>query len=229
MSAAVVIVAAGKGERFGSSGKVLAPLLDQPVLAHSLNAFEQSDSISEIVLVVGEHTESDIQQLADSGRWTKIMQVVLGGSSRQDSTARGVDAVSTHADVILVHDGARPLIRPAEIDACVSAAREYGGAIIATPVTDTIKRVENGRITATVDRSDLWAAQTPQGFPAETLRQMMQHAAQTSSAVTDEASLAEMMGNPVHIVPGGAANLKITHPEDLVVAEALLRARKETS
>lgn len=229
MSAAVVIVAAGKGARFGHAGKVLAKLLERPVLAYSIDAFEQSESINEIVLVAGEHTESAMQHLVSSGNWRKVTRVVRGGTSRKESTARGVDAVSMDADVILVHDGARPLIQPAQIDACVSAARDYGGAIIAAPVTDTIKRVHNQQIESTIDRSDLWAAQTPQGFPAAKLRQMMRNAAQSDSLVTDEASLAELSGEVVHIVPGDASNLKITHPIDLVVAEALLRARKDSS
>lgn len=229
MTAAVVIVAAGKGLRFGNAGKVMATLLDRPVLEHTINAFEQSESISEIVLVAGEHTEVAMQHLASSVNWTKVTHVVRGGASRQESTANGVDAVSMKADVILVHDGARPLIQPVHIDACVSAAREHGGAIVAIPVTDTIKKVANERIESTIDRSDLWAAQTPQGFRANRLRQMMRNAALSPNLVTDEASLAELSGESVWIVPGNASNLKITHPTDIIVAEALLRARKDQS
>lgn len=229
MTAAVVIVAAGKGERFGNAGKVMATLLNKPVLEYSIDAFEQSESISEIVLVAGEHTELAMQHLASSGNWTKITHVVRGGASRQESTANGVDAVSLNADVILVHDGARPLIQPVQIEACVTAAREHGGAIVAAPVTDTIKRVANEQIEVTIDRSDLWAAQTPQGFRADTLRRMMRDAARSSKLVTDEASLAELSGQSVWIVPGDASNLKITHPIDLVIAEAVLRSRKEHS
>lgn len=229
MTAAVVIVAAGRGERFGSAGKVLTELLDKQVLEYSIDAFEESESISEIVLVAGEHTESAIKHLASSGNWTKVTNVVLGGASRQESTANGVNAVSRDADVILVHDGARPLIQPAQIEACVAAAREHGGAIVATPVTDTIKKVFNDQIETTIDRSDLWAAQTPQGFQATRLRRMMSDAAQSPNLVTDEASLAELSGDPVWIVPGDSSNIKITHPTDIVIAEALLRARKDQS
>lgn len=227
MSAAVVIVAAGKGTRFGDAGKVLATLLERPVLEYSIDAFERSPSISEIVVVAGEHTEVAMQHLVSSGNWTKVTRVVRGGASRQESTARGVDAVSWDADVILVHDGARPLIQTAQIEACVASAREHGGAIVATPVTDTIKRVYNDQIEMTIDRSGLWAAQTPQGFHTSKLREMMRNAAQSPNLVTDEASLAELSGESVRIVPGDASNIKITHPTDLVVAEALLRARKE--
>ncbi len=229
MTAAVVIVAAGKGSRFGDAGKVMATLLDRPVLEHTINAFEEAESISEIVLVAGEHTETPMKHLVSSGNWTKVTYVIRGGASRQASTSNGVNAVSMNADVILVHDGARPLIQPIHIDACVAAAREHGGAIVATPVTDTIKRVFNQQIETTIDREDLWAAQTPQGFHADKLRQMMRDAALSPNLVTDEATLAELSGETVWIVPGDTSNLKITHPTDLIIAEALLRARKDPS
>lgn len=229
MSAAVVIVAAGKGQRFGNSGKVLATLLDTPVLAYSIEAFQQVPEITEIVVVVGEHTEQAVMQLVSGSNWSKITEVVLGGSTRQESTDKGVNAVSSEAEVILVHDGARPLIQSQQIEACIAAAREHGGAIVAAPVTDTIKQVRDGKIESTIDRSTIWAAQTPQGFRADRLRRMMRVAATTSAVVTDEASLAEITGEEVWIVPGDSSNLKITHPADIIVAEALVRARKEKS
>lgn len=229
MTAAAVIVAAGRGERFGSSNKVLAPLLGRPVLEHALLAFDQAESISEIVIVAGQHTELAIGHIVSAGNWIKPIRVVLGGESRQASTANGVDAVSPTAEVILVHDGARPLIQPQQIEACIAATREYGGAIVAAPVTDTIKRVRDHQIEETIDRSQLWAAQTPQGFRADLLRQMMVNASRLTTLATDEASLAELSGIPVRIVPGDSTNIKITHPTDIVVAEALLRARKEQS
>lgn len=228
MTAAAVIVAAGKGERFGNSGKVLVMLLDRPMLTYSLDAFEAATSVSEIVIVVGEHTREAITDLIDSGTWSKVREVVSGGDTRQQSTANGVAAVASDADVILVHDAARPLIQPEQIDACTLSAHEYGGAILAAPVTDTIKRVVDGRITETIDRSTLWAAQTPQAFRTDLLHAMVAYAEQATETVTDEASLAEALGYPVQIVPSDSSNLKITHPADVVVAETLLQARKET-
>lgn len=226
MTAAAVIVAAGRSERFGSSSKVLAQLQSRPVLEFSIDAFDQAESIAEIVIVVGEHTEAAITQLISNGAWSTPISLVRGGASRQESTANGVDTVSASADVILVHDAARPMILPTQIEACIVAARQYGGAILAAPVTDTIKRVEAGHIESTIDRSTLWAAQTPQAFRAELLRAMI---SSDAADVTDEASLAEYLGYPVQIVPGDATNLKITHLPDLIVAEALLRARKDQS
>lgn len=229
MTGAAVIVAAGTGQRFGDTAKVLATLRGRPVLEYSLVAFDECESVSEIVVVAGEHTEHAIGHLVSSGNWSTPIRVVLGGDSRQASTVNGVEAVSLGVDIILVHDGARPLIRADQIESCIAVAREHGGAILAAPVTDTIKRVIGQQIDATIDRSDLWAAQTPQAFRADLLREMMRNAAQSTVFSTDEASLAELAGHPVRIVPGDSSNLKITHPTDLVIAEALLRARKESS
>lgn len=230
MTAVAVIVAAGRGERFGNSGKVLAKLLHRPALAYSLDAFDQAESITDIIIVAGEHTETAIMHLISSGGGpSKVRKIVLGGETRQQSTANGVAAVPLMTDVILVHDAARPLIQPAQIDACVAAAREHGGAILAAPVTDTVKRVVDGGIAETIDRSTLWAAQTPQAFRTDLMREMVKVSESTTDPITDEASLAEALGYPVHIVPSDFTNLKITHPTDIVVAEALLRARKELS
>ena len=227
MTASAVIVAAGKGERFGDSGKVLANLLDRPVLAWTLDAFEKAASISEIVVVVGEHTRAPIVEMMYTGSWRKISEVVVGGDTRQASTANGVRAVEQHAEIIVVHDAARPLILSTQIEQCIQAAKDHGGAILAAPLTDTVKRVQDGIIAETIDRSTLWGAQTPQVFQAGLMRQMIEFSQTTTWPVTDEASLAEGLGNPIHIVAGDTINLKITHPSDLLIAEALLRARKE--
>lgn len=227
MTVSAVIVAAGKGERFGDSGKVMAPLRGRPVLSYSLDAFEQAADVDEIIIVAGEHTRPAIEHLCSHGQWSKVSYVVVGGETRQQSTAYGVAAVSADASVILVHDAARPLIRPEQIDACIDAARAHGCAILAAPVTDTIKRVDEGAITATIDRATLWAAQTPQAFRADLMRQMVAYSLQPQAAVTDEASLAEALGYSVHIVPGDSTNLKITHLTDLAIAEAILTMRRE--
>lgn len=224
MTAAAVIVAAGKGERFGNASKVLAELLHRPVLAWSLDAFQMCEAVDEIVLVAGEHTREAIIALVDTGPWSKVTRIVAGGDTRQQSTANGVAAVTTAAEIILVHDAARPLVLPVQIDTCIATAHKSGGAILAAPVTDTIKRVVSNIVTETVDRSTLWAAQTPQAFRTEIMREMM---LADSENVTDEASLAEYLGYTVQIVPSDSSNLKITHPADIAVAESLILARKE--
>lgn len=227
MTAIAVIVAAGSGERFGDSAKVMAPLLDRPMLAWTLDAFAKSSLTTGIVIVVGRHTEAAVTELVACGKWPSVAAIVAGGNSRQYSMANGVAAVTQGTDVVLVHDAARPLVQPDQIDACIIAAAEYGGAILAAPITDTVKRVDDGLITATIDRSTLWAAQTPQAFRADLIRPMAELAASGAIGITDEASLAERLGYPVHIVASDSTNMKITHSHDCLIAEAILRARKE--
>jgi 2-C-methyl-D-erythritol 4-phosphate cytidylyltransferase len=230
MSAVAVIVAAGSGERFGNAAKVLVPLLGRPVLAWTLDAFSKSEKVSGIVIVVGPHTEAEVTELVANGGWPKVMVIVQGGDSRQHSMVNGVAAVPVDTEVVLVHDAARPLVQPGDIDACIDAAAEHGGAILAAPVTDTIKRVDRGRVAETVDRSTLWGAQTPQAFRADQMRAMAELAAGDMVGITDEASLAEHLGYPpVRIVVSDSTNLKLTHAHDLIFAEAILRARKEQS
>ncbi|HVL25651.1 MAG TPA: 2-C-methyl-D-erythritol 4-phosphate cytidylyltransferase [Thermomicrobiales bacterium] len=224
--AAAVIVAAGRGERFGDTGKVLAPVAGRPVLAWVLDAMQAAASVRDIVIVYGAHTEAPIRALVDSGAWPKVRGFVPGGEQRQASMANGVGATAEELDVVLVHDAARPLITPARIDACAIAARQTRAAILATPVADTIKRVRDGVIAETVDRAQLWAAQTPQGFHRADLIDFCRLATSEHIEFTDEASLAEALGRPVTIVPGDRLNIKITHPEDLEMVDALLRRRQ---
>lgn len=229
MKAVAVLVAAGSGERFGNSAKVLAPLLHRPVLAWTLDAFQQTPDITGIVIVVGPHTEPDVRELVSSGGWPKVIAIVQGGNTRQDSMANGVAAVPLDTDVVLVHDAARPLVTPQQITRCIEVAQEHGGAIFAAPVTDTIKKVHDGEIVETIDRSTLWGAQTPQAFRFDEMNAIVEYSQLTTLPMTDEASLAEVLEIPVQIVPGDSINLKITWPTDLIVAEALLRARKEST
>lgn len=227
MTAVAVIVAAGKGERFGDAGKVMAPVAGRPCLAWTLDAFTEASLVDGVIIVVGEHTRDAVTSLVDGGSWPKVQGIVPGGSTRQYSMANGVRSVPVDADVILVHDAARPLVAASAIDACITAARMHGGAILAAPITDTVKRVAARTVRATLDRSTLWGAQTPQAFRADWMRDMAYHAVQGDIDFTDEASLAEALGYPVHIVPGDSTNLKITHPHDLAIAEAIIATREE--
>ncbi len=229
MKAVAIIVAAGSGERFGNAAKVMAPLLGRPVLAWSLDAFAQSKFTSGIVIVAGRHTQADITALLADGTWSKVITVVSGGATRQQSMAKGVAAAPKGTDIVLVHDAARPLVLPDQVDACIEAAIKRGGAILAAPMTDTIKRVDDGEIVETIDRSMLWGAQTPQAFRADRMRVMAALAADAEPGITDEASLAERFGYSVQIVASDSTNLKITHPHDLLMAEAILRAREEST
>jgi 2-C-methyl-D-erythritol 4-phosphate cytidylyltransferase len=223
--AAAIIVAAGKGERFGAPDKVFLPIGGRPLLAYVLTAVEQAHSIRDVILVVGDHTRASALDLVEEGGWTKVRSVVVGGARRQDSVAAGFAALVPTIELVAIHDGARPLAPASLFDACIAAAAATGAAIAAAPVTDTLKRVSGGKITDTVSREHLWAAQTPQAFEAELLEQAFDYAERKNLTVTDEASIVEAMGLPVAVVPSNSSNIKITHQDDLWLAEALLAHR----
>jgi 2-C-methyl-D-erythritol 4-phosphate cytidylyltransferase len=230
MNATAILVGAGSGVRFGNSNKAFALLAGRPVVAYSLDAFQQSASIERIVLVAGEHTLSEARLLAVTGRWTKLDRVIAGGKRRQDSVRNGLASIEHRTDHVAIHDAARPLVRIADIERCVSAAAKSGAAILAVPVTDTLKRVADNRIVETVSRDNLWAAQTPQVFATALLEKAFRTAEENDLTVTDEASLFEAVGMDVVIVEGSPANFKITVPADLVLAEAMIaRAGDERS
>ena len=221
---AAVVVAAGRGHRLGYPDKVLLPLAGRPMLAWSLAALEQASSIGSVVVVAGAHTREAVVALVREGEFAKVQSVVPGGERRQDSVAAGLAALLEGIEVVVIHDGARPLAEPDLFDRCARAAAETGAAIAATPVADTLKRVAEGAISGTVDRAGLWAAQTPQAFRLELLRRVMATCA--DETVTDEARLCERAGVPVTVVAASLANLKVTHAGDIAVAEAQLRARQ---
>ena len=221
-SATAIVVAAGRGARFGAPAKTLTPLAGRPLLAWSLDALEAATAVADVTVVAGPHTRADTEALLAAGGWSKARRVVVGGERRQDSVAAGL-AAAPPAEIVVVHDGARPLATASLFDACVAAARDAGAAIAAVPVADTLKRIEAGRIAHTVDRSGLWAAQTPQAFRRDLLVGLFARVGDRT--VTDEAALCEALGVPVAVVEGSPANLKVTRPDDLAVAAALLVAR----
>jgi 2-C-methyl-D-erythritol 4-phosphate cytidylyltransferase len=223
--AALVIVAAGRGERFGASPKVLENAAGKPLVWWSIEAGARSAGATEIIVVVGEHTAAAIEDLVARESWPVPVRCTMGGSRRQDSVALGVARCGDDCDVILVHDAARPLVTPDLFDACARAAGTHGAAIVAAPVTDTLKRVADGTILETVPRDALWGAQTPQGFRRELLVDTIATTATSGGAFTDEASMFEACGIPVTIVPGPRTNIKVTHPEDLDIVRALLEHR----
>jgi 2-C-methyl-D-erythritol 4-phosphate cytidylyltransferase / 2-C-methyl-D-erythritol 2,4-cyclodiphosphate synthase len=221
---AAVVVAAGRGERLGTPRKVLLSLADRPMLAWSLAALERAQAIGAVVVVAGAHVEDEIARLVHDDSFAKVFAIVSGGERRQDSVAAGLAALPVETAIVVIHDAARPLAEPELFDRCVQTAAECGAAIAAAPVADTLKRVTDGVIRETVDRTGLWAAQTPQAFRLDLLRQAM--AACGGKPVTDDALLCEAIGVPVTIVPASTANLKVTRGEDIATADALLRARK---
>lgn len=225
--ASVVIVAAGSGVRFGSSGKVFSPLAGRPMVAWSLDAFSIAGRVGEIVLVAGGHTLDAAHELKSSGQWPKLRAVVRGGELRQDSVLIGLNAAASKASLVAIHDAARPLIDPGDIDRCIQRASETGAAILAVPIADTLKKSESGAtIDATIDRAGVWAAQTPQVFERSRLLSAFERCRSERWTVTDEASMVERAGGEVSLVMGNPHNFKITVPEDAMLAERILAERR---
>jgi 2-C-methyl-D-erythritol 4-phosphate cytidylyltransferase len=217
---AVVIPAGGAGRRMGGVTKPLLDLAGEPALARCLRPFLDRDDVHWIVVALPTELRDDPPAwLASDPR----VSIVAGGAERSDSVRLGLEAVPADADIVLVHDGARPLVSADVIQRCVEAAVDGRSAIAAVPVSDTIKEVdEGGRIVSTPDRRTLWAAQTPQAFPAAVLRTAHARAAADGVAATDDAALVARYGGTVVVVEGAVENLKITTPSDVTLAEALL-------
>lgn len=219
-----VIVAAGTASRMGGIDKILAPLDGEPVICHSLEAFQKSDVIWEIVVVTREELVAPIEELCK--KYPKVKVVIPGGETRQDSVALGLEALSKDMDLAAVHDGARPLISLEVIDRAVRAANSYSAAAPAIPVKDTVKMVEGGLAVSTPDRSKLRAVQTPQVFGRELLRAALYKVQKEKTSVTDDCAAVERLGVKVKMVEGDERNIKITTPMDLVVARMLMEEEK---
>lgn len=220
-----IVVAAGSGKRFGAQkAKQFLELAGKPVVVHALLAFQNCAAIDEIVLVLPAAETAVFQSLVSQHEIGKLKKVVAGGEKRAASVKNGLNHVSAETRIVAVHDGARPLVTPEEITRTIEKAAEIGAAILAAPVTDTIKEVSNaGKIVQTVDRSRLRRALTPQCFRIEILRRAFAEFADFNEIATDESFLVEKLGTTVSIVEGNPRNIKITVPEDLILAEALLK------
>jgi 2-C-methyl-D-erythritol 4-phosphate cytidylyltransferase len=213
-----IIVAAGEGQRFGSA-KQFADLRGKPVLDWTLAAFNDHPEVGEIVLVLRDEKDG----AGFRARFPKIAEVVRGGARRQDSVCRGFDRVRAGAaEIVLVHDGVRPLVSPELISRVIREAGRHGAAIPVVPVEDTIKETAGGKVVRTLDRANLCRVQTPQGFAYAVLERALQLACREGFAGTDEAGLVERAGAEVRVVEGDPRNIKVTTPADLKLAEAFL-------
>ncbi len=220
-----IIVAAGSSQRMGFD-KLLALLGDKPVLAHTIDAFERTDSVQEIILVARSERVEEFDVLTKQSGFKKVRHIIPGGERRQDSVRAGLERAMTTAKFIAVHDGARPLVTPEQIEHALAQAREHGAAALAAPVTDTLKRAdENGVVTAGVSRESLYAMQTPQIFARDLLERAYAAIAKNNLSVTDEVSAVEHLGAKVFVVPNDEWNVKITYPRDLLLAQAVLARR----
>lgn len=222
----VVIVAAGRGSRMGTKeSKQYLNLADKPILVHTLELFQRMDFVEEIALVVGSDDRERCQAWARDFGLSKVSAVISGGNERQYSVRRGLAAIQS--DWVLVHDGVRPFVTESAVENCCRTALRDGAAVLAVPVKDTIKLVdEQGIIVSTPDRRSLWAIQTPQAFRRVLLMEAHDRAEVECFLGTDDAMVVERMGVPVSVAEGEYTNIKITTPEDLPYAEFLLGQRK---
>ncbi|MBD2694555.1 2-C-methyl-D-erythritol 4-phosphate cytidylyltransferase [Anabaena catenula] len=223
----LLIPSAGTGKRMGADrNKLLLHLRSQPIIAWTMLAAEAASSISWIGIISQPHDWEDLKAIMADLKLTKPIKLIAGGSTRQESVYNGLQALPADAKQVLIHDGARCLATPDLLNACAEAIRHCPGLIAAVPVKDTIKVVdESGIIQSTPERSQLWAAQTPQGFDVDLLKQCHAEGVRQGWEVTDDAALFEKCGIEVHIVPGEETNLKVTTPQDLAIAEFILSNR----
>jgi 2-C-methyl-D-erythritol 4-phosphate cytidylyltransferase len=222
MRVVAIIVAAGSGTRMRSQvNKHLLSLAGKPVIAHTLLAFEQCTLVDAVILVTNADNRAAYCDIAAGHAITKISSIVLGGETRRDSVYNGLQAVED-ADIILIHDGARPLIAQPEIAAVIRDAVAYGSAVVAVPAKDTTIRAHQGYIATSLDRSTLWQLQTPQAFKTTIIMEAYAVALRDGVQSSDDTGLVTRIGGAVKITEGSYDNIKITTPEDLVIAEALL-------
>ncbi len=226
MKADAVIVSAGKGVRFMEGQKKQFYFLGgKPILAHTLDKFETCPLIRSILLVVSqEDMDTCLKEVIEKYKFKKVSQIVPGGKRRQDSVKNGIDALPKDADMVVIHDGVRPFVTRAMIEDSIHSAGRYGAVVLAMPVKDTIK-ISNpdGTVLKTLDRESLWQIQTPQTFQANVIKDAYHRATEDGFVGTDDASLVERTGAKVHILPGSYTNIKITTPEDLLLANLFLK------
>lgn len=205
--------------------KLFAPLGGKPVIAHTIDAFERTSCVDEIILVGRNDSLAEMRKLLDPQ--TKVRQVVAGGAQRQDSVRAGLNHVDPTSDFVAIHDAARPLITPEKITRVFEVCRAHSAAALAEPIADTVKRADAGLVVSeSVDRHQLFAMQTPQIFSRELLVEAYEALAAKDIFVTDETSAVEYLGRRVVLVPHQDFNFKITYPRDLKLAEMVLQGRR---
>ena len=230
MKTIALITAAGKGRRMQSqTPKQYLSLGGKPIIAQTLQVFEDCSAIDGIYIIVPENQMDRVQKdIVEKYHFKKVLKVVRGGRMRQYSVWNGLNAISAGCSIVVVHDGVRPLVSPQLIAQSIEAAQKNGAAVVAVLARDTVKRATAGKKIQTLPREEIWLAQTPQTFQFPLLMKAYQKAHQEDILGTDDAFLVERLGHPVTLVPGDHSNIKITTPEDLVLAEALfLKDKKE--
>lgn len=222
-----ILVAAGKSKRMGGqTDKLFLPVAGRPLLAHAWQRLDSAPSIGEIVVVVRDGMQSAFADLATAFKFTKPFRIVPGGPERQDSVWNGLEALSPSADIVAIQDAARPCTSLALIEATIQAAQKDGAAVAAQPVSDTIKSSDDGSyVSGHLDRSRLWAVQTPQTFRVGIIRRALKAVRERALQVTDDTAACELIGQPVKLVCVPGPNPKVTLPGDVPYVEMLLRSQ----
>ena len=218
---AVVIPAAGKGERMGGVRKQYRPLAEVPLLIHTLRVFDALPYVHDIIVALPEADCEEWREKCRRAGLEKVSDIVAGGETRQASVSRGLEAVAFESDIVLIHDAVRPFVTADQIEQVVAGAREAGAAALAVPVSDTLRRGGNGHFDETIDRNNMYSMQTPQGFRYDLIANAHRWAATNEIKVTDDVALAQRAGHAVKIVPGSQANIKVTTPQDWALARRL--------
>ena len=216
-----IIVAAGESQRMGADKQFLE-LLGLPVLLYSLKAYEASPVISEIIVVTREDTLEQVAELIQSAGISKLTKVMAGGETRPESVQNGLFAVSRRTTHVAIHDGARPLVSQRIISEAIDKAIKYNAATPAVPVKSTIKQVKRSIVVSTPERSELYEVQTPQVFDIDLIKGALAASNKANKQYTDDCAAVEAIGATVHITEGGYENMKLTTPEDMLIAEALI-------
>lgn len=221
-----IVPAAGTSSRMGGENKLFLPLCGVPVLVRTLQAIDKAELVDEIIVATQESLLLEVADLCKQANLTKRVRVVRGGATRTESVLAAAMEASPKAQLLAVHDGARPLVRSEEFDEVIRYACKTHAAAPAVPVTDTVKVADaNGVVTATPDRSTLFAVQTPQVFRAEILKSALQALLNSGDTATDDCAAVERLGKQVYLMGGNRENIKITTPIDVVIAEAILEQR----
>ncbi|HET7615997.1 MAG TPA: 2-C-methyl-D-erythritol 4-phosphate cytidylyltransferase [Bacillales bacterium] len=227
MNYTVVIPAAGEGKRMNAGkNKLLLELHGKPLIAHTVDVFQSDPECEAIIVAVQPSEKEHMEKLFVRNGQSKVKRIVSGGAERQDSVFAGLKACGKEG-VVLIHDGARPFVTRSIIRRLTAEAETKGAAIPAVPIKDTVKKVTDGYVAETLERSSLWAVQTPQAFRLSLVLSAHKMAAKMGKAGTDDASLVEWDGHPVSIISSEYDNMKITTPDDLVIARAIMMKRRE--
>jgi len=221
-----IILGAGKGVRFGEiRPKQFCPLWKKPILSWTIEKFEKCKLVDKIILVIPPGMKRYVQKfILSSSNYRKIKTIVEGGKERGDSAFQGLQAIDKDTNIVLIHDGVRPLVLPHLIERLIYKVEKYGAATLGVPMKETVKEINReGLVSKTLDRKKLYSIQTPQGFKRDLIWQAYKTASESGQWTSDDATLVEKLGNEVKIVPGNEMNIKITTSLDLKLAEILLK------